>query len=112
MDHYYHFAVRRWIFWTFVAGVFMGVYVLVNLAAWEHTTPVHLRMALVVGASFWGLFALSAWTADGIEFKKRETLAPQTPLPKPHHEAWEDSARREAIRARAAEQTGEAHLAT
>src|SRR5216684_1124933 len=111
MAHYYHFAVRRWVFWTFIAGVLLGVYVLANLAAWEQTTPVHLRVALVIGAMFWSLFAFVAWTADGVEMSQREILVGHSLPPERTHAAWEDSARFEAIRSRAAEQTGESHPA-
>jgi len=110
MARYYHLAVRRWVFWTFIAGVVLGVYVLANLAAWEQTTPVHLRIALVVGAMFWSLFAFVAWTADAVEISPREILDHPLP-PQRAHAAWEDSARLEAIRSRAAEQTGESHPA-
>ena len=109
MARHYHFAVRRWVFWTFAAGVMLGVYVLANLAAWERTTPAHLRIALMIGAMFWFLLALVAWTADGVEVSQREILVGHTPPPQRPHAAWEDSARLEAIRARAAEQTGESH---
>ena len=113
MDHYYHFAVRRWIFWTFIAGLLIGIYVLANLAAWEQTTPAHLRVALAVGAIFWGLFAFFAWTADGIEVQPGQILSAHPPSPPGRtHEAWEDSARAEAIRSRAVEHTGESHLAS
>jgi hypothetical protein len=111
MTHYYHFAVRRWVFWTFLSGVIIGIYVLANLAAWEQMTPIHLRIALVVGAMFWFLFGFTAWTADGIEVTPLETLADH-PIPSQRpHPLWEDRARREAIRARAAEHTGESHFA-
>jgi hypothetical protein len=109
VGHYYHFAVRRWVFWTVVAGVTIGVYVLANLAAWEQTTPIHLRIALVVGGMFWCLLALIAWTADGVEVSTREVLVGHPPPPARVHADWEDKARSEAIRARAAEQTGESH---
>jgi hypothetical protein len=109
MTHYYHFAVRRWVFWTFIAGVTIGVYVLANLAAWERMTPIHLQIALVVGAMFWLLFALVAWTADGIELSPREILVGRTLPIERTHAVWEDRARLEAIRARAAEHTGESH---
>lgn len=112
MEHDYHFSVRRWIFWTFVAGVLIGIYVLANLAAWEHTTPIHLRVALALGAVFWALFAFVAWTADGIEVQERKIFAARPVSSPPSHEAWEDSARAEAIRSRAVEHTGESHLAS
>ncbi len=111
MTHYYHFAVRRWVFWTFVAGVTIGVYVLANLAAWERMTPIHLQIALVVGAMFWLLFAFVAWTADGVEVSPREILIGRTLPSERTHAVWEDRARLEAIRARAAEHTGESHPA-
>src|SRR5665213_1879810 len=112
MTHYYHFAVRRWVFWTFAAGVTIGVYVLANLASWEHMTPIHLQIALVVGAMFWLLFAFVAWTADGVEVSPREILAARSLPFQPTHAVWEDRARFEAIRARAAEHTGESHFAS
>jgi len=112
MTHYYHFAVRRWVFWTFVAGVTLGVYVLANLAAWEKTTPIHLQIALVVGAMFWLLFALVAWTADGVEMSPEEILVGHPHPSQRTHAVWEDRARLEAIRARAAEHTGESHPAS
>jgi uncharacterized membrane protein YdcZ (DUF606 family) len=112
MTHYYHFAVRRWVFWTFIAGVTIGVYVLANLASWEHMTPIHLQIALVVGAMFWLLFALVAWTADGIELSHREISVGRALPIEPTHALWEDRARLEAIRARAAEHTGESHFAS
>lgn len=112
MTHSYHFSVRRWVFWTFVAGVTLGIYVLANLASWEHMTPIHLRIALVVGAMFWLLFAFVAWTADGVEVSPGEVLAGR-PLPSQHlHAVWKDRARMEAILARAAEHTGESHFAS
>lgn len=110
--YYYHFAVRRWVFWTLVAGVTIGVYVLANLAAWERMTPIHLQIALVVGAMFWLLFALVAWTADGVEVSPREILIGRTLPSQRTHAVWEDRARLEAIRARAAEHTGESHFAS
>ena len=109
MTHYYHFAVRRWVFWTFIAGVLLGVYVLANLAAWEEATPVYLGIALAVGGMFWSLFALVAWTADGVELTQRNILIGHPLPPERPHAAWEERARSEAIRARAAEQTGESH---
>jgi hypothetical protein len=112
MTHYYHFAVRRWVFWTFVAGVTIGVYVLANLAAWERMTPIHLQSALVVGAMFWLLFAFVAWTADGIEVSPREILVGRALPLQRRHAVWEDRARLEAIRARAAEHTSESHFAS
>ena len=112
MTHSYHFSVRRWVFWTFVAGVTIGVYILANLASWEHMTPIHLQMALVVGAMFWLLFALVAWTADGVEVRPTETLVGRPLPPQRLHAIWEDHARIEAIRARAAEHTAESHFAT
>ena len=112
MDHYYHFSVRKWVVWTFVAGVVIGVYVLGNLAAWEQTTPVHLRLALIIGAFFWGLFALFAWSADSIEVSARAVFIPHAPLPAARHPEWEAKARTDAIRSRAAEHTGESHLST
>ncbi len=111
MTHYYHFAVRRWVFWTFIAGVTIGVYVLANLASWERMTPIHLQIALVVGAMFWLLFAFVAWTADGIEVTPTEILIVRTIPSQRAHAVWEDHARFEAIRARAAEHTGESHHA-
>ncbi len=112
MTHSYQFSVRRWVFWTFVAGVTLGVYVLANLASWEHMTPIHLRIALVVGAMFWLLFAFVAWTADGVEVSPGEAFAGH-PLPSQRlHAVWEDRARIEAILARAAEHTGESHFAS
>jgi len=111
MTHYYHFTVRRWVFWTFAAGVTIGVYVLANLAAWERMTPIHLQIALVVGAMFWLLFAFVAWTADGVEVSTTEILIGRTIPSQRTHAVWEDHARFEAIRARAAEHTGESHLA-
>lgn len=111
MTHYYHFSVRRWVFWAFIAGVTIGVYVLANLASWEHMTPIHLQIALVVGAMFWLLFAFVAWTADGVEISPRNISAGR-PLPSQRlHTHWEDRARTDAIRARAAEHTGESHFA-
>jgi hypothetical protein len=112
MTHYYHFAVRRWAFWTFAAGVTIGVYVLANLAAWERMTPIHLQIALVVGAMFWLLFAFVAWTADGVEVSPREILVGHTLPSQRTHAIWEDHARFEAIRARAAEHTSESHFAS
>ena len=100
MTHYYHFAVRRWVFWTFVAGVTIGVYVLANLAAWERMTPIHLQIALVVGAMFWLLFAFVAWTADGVAVSPTEILVGRT-IPSQRAPRFGRITRVEAIRARA-----------
>jgi hypothetical protein len=109
MPHYYHFSVRRWVFWTFVGGVLIGAYVLANLAVWEQTRPADLKIALVVGAIFWGLFALVAWAADGVEIVSGSAHPNHAPIPPRSHADWEDRARMEAMRARAAMETGESH---
>jgi hypothetical protein len=69
------------------------------------------RNLLVFGAMFWLLFAFVAWTADGVEVSPREILVGRALPLQRTHAIWEDRARLEAIRARAAEHTGESHFA-
>ncbi len=105
-NHYYHFIVRRWVFWTFVAGVLFGISVLVNI---ETSTPrADLELALVSGAVFWILYAVVCWAADAVDVTTRATSR-RPVLIKPHAD-WEDRAREEAIRSRAVETTSEAHF--
>jgi hypothetical protein len=105
--HYYHFVVRRWVFWTFITGVLFGISVLVNI---ETRTPrADLELALVSGAVFWILYAMICWAADAVDVTSRSTLRRPIVI-SPRHEEWADRAREEAIRSRAVDTTGEAHL--
>jgi hypothetical protein len=109
MQHYYHFVVRRWVFWTFLAGVLFGASILVNV---ETRTPrADLELALVSGGVFWVLYALICWAADAVDVTVRPASAANIRVAGAvHHEEWEDRAREEAIRSRAVDETSESHL--
>ncbi len=107
-DHYYHFKVRRWLVWTFMGGVLIGAVILANLAAWEESTPAHWRLALAIGAMYWFLIGLVARNADAFDVSRTPHPPYASSAAEPHAE-WEDRARLDAIRARAAAETAEAH---
>ena len=107
MAHYYHIAIRRWVFWTSIGGALFGASVLANLAFQNHAEPGDLPLALVGGAVFWGLFSVICWSTDSIEMKP---LPPHRYAPpSPHHEEWEERAHNEALLTLAEEKYGEPH---
>ena len=108
MGRYYHFAVLRWVVWAFVAGVLMGASALTNVALRDPNDSSQLVLALVMGAMFWTLFAVACWASNAVEWRSHYPHAALQAPEKPHA-GWEEAARAEAIRARAAAETGESH---
>ncbi|MEQ1887206.1 MAG: hypothetical protein ABL967_19240 [Bryobacteraceae bacterium] len=110
MAHYYHVAVRRWVFWTSIGGVLFGASVLANLAFVDHSEPGDLPLALVSGAVFWALISTICWATDSIEVSQRPQQV-RYAAPAPHHEEWEERAHQEALRVMAEEEFADPHPA-
>lgn len=63
-----HFKATPWVAVTAVAGVVLGVVILLNLALRSNVTPGEVGVALGMGVIFWLMFGCVAWASNGLSW--------------------------------------------